>query len=86
MWAVAYMNFFDNELSVELVKADTLIEALSKHSKLVNEDWLKTMPNDLKQLRDLFWEMDSAVDAVEIELESVPEDEPSCERGDPLDT
>lgn len=68
-WAVAYMNFSDNQLAVEIIEANTMIEALSKHSGLNggSRDWLKNMPNDLQQIRDLFWEADAAIDVIEIE-------------------
>jgi len=33
-WAVGYINFYDNDLIIEIIKADTWYEALFKHSKV----------------------------------------------------
>lgn len=72
-WAVAYMNFFDNELRVEIVEANTMIEALSKHSKLSSNEtgWLKNMPNNLEQIRTMFFDADAAIDIIEIDIKTI---------------
>ena len=77
-WAVAYMNFTDNQLTVEIIEANTMTEAMSKHSRLNGgcRDWLKNMPNDLQQIRDLFWEADAAIDIALIEESEENQEEP----------
>jgi hypothetical protein len=66
LYAVAFINFLDNELSVELVEARNIVGAIVMHSK-VDAKWLKDYPNDISQLRTLFLELDMAVDVIEID-------------------
>jgi len=65
LYAVAYMNFLNNELTIELVEANTVVGAIAMHSK-TDVRWLEHYPNDIHQLRMLFLELDMAVDVVEI--------------------
>lgn len=38
-FAVAYINFFNNDLIIEIIEADNWKDALFKHSKMQLEDW-----------------------------------------------
>lgn len=68
LYAVGFMNFIDNELTIELIEAKNIVGAIAMHSK-VDAEWLKNYPNDMRQLRMLFAELDCAVDVVEITWE-----------------
>ncbi len=72
-YVVAYVTFFDNELTLETVEASTPCEAVRKHSKLVDindkfrdESWdeLKDMSSD--ELQGWFFDYDILVAALEI--------------------
>jgi len=65
LYAVACINFLDNQLSIELIEAKNIVGAIAMHSQ-VDAAWLKDYPNDIDQLRTLFVELDMAVDVVEI--------------------
>ena len=76
-YAVSYINFFNNELTIEIVEAETIKKAILKHSKLLaensdngkvdEEDWLHTnMPEELEEIKETFFDMDCMVDVVEI--------------------
>jgi hypothetical protein len=68
-FAVAYMNFFDNELVVEIVEADDWRGAIFKHSTLSNiglGEWLDNMPHDKIDTQNYFFDADSSIDVVEI--------------------
>ena len=39
-FAVGYINFFDNDLIIEIIEAFNWIDALRQHSKLSKDFWL----------------------------------------------
>lgn len=68
-YVVGYMNFFDNNLKVEIVEAENWKEALSKHSWLAKysfEDSVGFLPDDLETAKDESIDMEFLFDIVEI--------------------
>lgn len=72
-FAVAYVNFFDNDLIIECVMAADWREALLSHSALqVGADdpnykkWLDALPQNLEEAKEYFFDADTLVDVVEI--------------------
>jgi len=69
-YMVGYINFFNNELIVELVEGNTWKEALSKHSSLKDEngnpDDLAWLAEDLKEAKEEAYNADFAFDVKEV--------------------
>jgi hypothetical protein len=66
-FAVAYMSFFDNELIIEVVTAETPEEALWRHSKLQDPCWEEaTAEDDLDAMKECLWNTDILVNVIEI--------------------
>lgn len=72
-YAVGVMNFFDNELVVEIVEALSVKEALCKHSFIFKnsdektlDNWINGMPDSLDKIKEDFMNADWLVDVVEI--------------------
>lgn len=65
-WAVGYYSLFTNELSVEIISADTFHEAVRLHSKAKEHFGGVTMLNDPEQLKNAFFNTDAGIDWVEI--------------------
>lgn len=64
-WAVGYISFFDNEMSIEIVEADSWHAALSQHSKMT--DHLDAVDFTTKETaKQTMFDQDSMVDVVEI--------------------
>ena len=60
-FAVAYMNLFDNDLTIEEVTAETPEEAIWKHTKLQDPCWeeqFKDIENDLEVIREELFSTD----------------------------
>lgn len=38
-FAVGYINFFDNELIIEIIEAEDWLEALHEHSQMIHIPW-----------------------------------------------
>lgn len=69
-FAVGYINFCDNDLSIEIVEANDVKEAIGKHSVLTgprNKAWMDEMPDDIEEIKERFFNSDSMIDVVEIE-------------------
>lgn len=62
-WAVGYMNSFDNDLIVEIVKAPTWDKAIKAHSQ-VGDYTFNTI--SLEEAKQDFFDSDAAIDVVEI--------------------
>lgn len=68
-FAVGYMNFFNNNLKVDIVEAENWKEALSNHSAFAgysveeNTGWL---PDDLETAKSEAFKADFLFDVVEI--------------------
>lgn len=69
-YAVGFLSFFDNDLVVNIVEADSVKEAICKHESIAvyeeTEAWLSELPDDLETLKEEFFNGDLAVDVVEI--------------------
>ncbi len=70
-FAVGYMNFFDNELKVEIVEADNWKGALLAHSGLseyrkANEEMVAGLSDDQEEARDEAFGMDWAFEVTVI--------------------
>lgn len=64
-FAVGYFSAFDGELTVEIVEADSIQEAIGKHPRIKSEDW-NQLPEDLEEIKDYFFNADAGIDVVEI--------------------
>jgi len=72
-FAVGYINFYDNELTVEIVEADTEQEARWKHSKNDPTGWGDISGTDLmdrKEFKEWCFDCDMMVDVIEISQDS----------------
>ena len=68
-YAVAFMTYFENELTIELVNADSITEAVFKHSKIVEsikEGYVEGFPTELDEIKEEFLDMDCLVDVKEV--------------------
>ncbi len=70
-YAVGHISFFDHILKVEIVEANTPKEALLKHSDFDTDDidfkeWLNELPNDMDEIKSMFYNVDATVDVIEI--------------------
>ena len=64
-FAVGYINFFDNELIIEIIKAEDWFSALSNHSKF--KDNKMYLPNtSLEDAKVEAFNCDSMIDVIEI--------------------
>ncbi len=68
-YAVAHMDYFENDLKIEVVEASSVREALGKHSKLAGP-WAQkafSSSDSLEKIKKtLFFYADQLVDIVEI--------------------
>ena len=70
-YAVAYVNLFDNELSVEILEGSSWRDALLRHSYFVSmlnscPEWIDLIPKDLEDAKDYCFECDSLIDVVPV--------------------
>lgn len=69
-YAVGHIDFFNNDLKIEVVAADSVKEALSKHSAIGESkevlEWLDSLPEDLESIKEEFFNADQCVDVVEL--------------------
>ena len=71
LFAVAYISFFDSELTTEIVVAKTIKDAILDHSKIKGDgviSWIKGMPEDIFDIKHEFFNVDSMIDVVEIQI------------------
>ena len=61
-YAVAFISFHDNELTTEIIEANTWQEALEKHSQKL--DWIEG--NTLEEMKANAFDGDCTIDVVEI--------------------
>ena len=64
-YAVAYINFFDNILKVEIIKADNIRSAVDQHSMIKSENF-PDLPEDIEEIQEIFFDFDSCIDVIEI--------------------
>lgn len=70
-FAVAYINWFDNDLSIEIVEANSWWEALFKHTCLVDQqdiyqDLIDANNFDIDEWKRISFDCDSMIDVVEL--------------------
>lgn len=69
-YAVGYINFFDNDLIVDIVNANSIKDAIAQHPSFSGTDdmlnWLETLPDALDEIKREIFDDDSAIDIVEI--------------------
>lgn len=70
-YAVAYINFFDNDLKMSIQEAENEVDACKKH--LLNNNvsdeknsWVYNLPDNLEELQYEMFNMDSQINAIEI--------------------
>ena len=64
-YAVAYMNAFDNDLTIEFVVADSAKHALIQHSAFKDAnmaEWATMAPEALEELKSYFFDGDIFID------------------------
>ena len=64
-FAVGYIDFFDNELIIEIIEAEDWFSALSNHSKF-KEDEIYLPNTSLKDAKNEAFNCDSMIDVIEI--------------------
>lgn len=62
-FAVGYINFFDNELKINIVEAENWKDALCKGSPM-GPDWIES--DTMAEAKEKAFDMDSMFDVVEI--------------------
>ena len=61
------MNFFDNDLKIEIVEAENWKEALLAHSLLNGDDsWLSVLSDDIEDSKENVFDCDCMFDVVEV--------------------
>lgn len=67
-FAVGYIDFYDNELIIEIIEAEDWYAALSSHTKLksMNEDECYLPSDSLETAKDIAFNSDFMIDVVEI--------------------
>jgi hypothetical protein len=72
-FAVAHADFFDNDLTIEIVEADNIKSAIQSHSRFhrpsvesENEEWFKSMPDGLEDIKQFFFDSDILVSATQL--------------------
>lgn len=66
-FVVAYMSFFDNDLTQEIVTADTPQEAIWKHSKLQDPCWDPTEAGkDVETIKEYLFGCDVLAAVIEV--------------------
>ena len=67
-FAVGYINFFDNNLIVEIVEADNWFDAIWQHSKMLlgdDEPWLPSM--SLEDTKIEAFNADMMIDVIKLD-------------------
>lgn len=65
-YAVGYINFFDNDLIIEIISAPNWYEALHKHSKMQGERWISNY--SLEEAKIEAFNADMMIDVKEIPI------------------
>lgn len=63
-YAVGYINYFDNEMVIEIVQANNWHEALAQHSQIGEMEY---PTDDIKEAKQEFFNCDSMFDVKLIE-------------------
>lgn len=67
-FAVGYIDFYDNELTIEIIEAEDWYTALNSHTKLksMNEDECYLSSDSLEAAKDIAFNNDFMIDVVEV--------------------
>lgn len=66
-FAVAHVDFYDNDLIIEIIYAEDWKEALFKHSKLKSDDWdLPPFGDTLEEAKKYSFNCDMMIDVIEL--------------------
>ena len=65
-WAVGYISFIDNDMSIEITFGETWIDALNAHSKVHNSGHMEDLPTDIDEAKQEFFNQDAMFDVKEI--------------------
>lgn len=67
-FAVGYINFFDNDLIIEIIEANNWFDAIWHHSKMIlTKDEKPWLPNtSLEKLKGEAFNCDMMIDVIEI--------------------
>ncbi len=72
-FAVAHASTFDNDITIEIIVADSLKQAIMAHSafsipesKPDYDKWFEEMPDELEEIKEFFFNGDILVSAMEI--------------------
>ena len=74
-YAVGIANFFDNDLKVSVVEAESFRKACIKtrlaETKYLEDDttWLKDLPNTEEEIKTFFFDVDMLIGWIELEIE-----------------
>lgn len=70
-FAVAYTDEFENDLTIEIIEANTWKDALSKHSKMMDEngnpDDNSWMSDNIEQAKEDAFNADFQFDVIELD-------------------
>lgn len=64
-YAVGHIDFYNNDLTIEIVQVTTWKDALAQHSKC--KDQMEELPDDLPEAKQEFFNQDSMFDVKLIE-------------------
>jgi len=72
-YVVAYVSFFNNELLLAEVEANSEREAVVNHPHFLqpgvaedNKEWFKELPEDMGDIETFFYDCDSLIKVIEI--------------------
>lgn len=72
-FAVAHADCMDNDITIEIIVADSLKQAIMKHSafnkstsKSDYDEWFEEMPNELEDIKEFFFNGEILIGATEI--------------------
>lgn len=66
-FAVGYINWFDNDLIIEIIRAENWKKALFKHSRLQSDDWNQDDFGDtLEDAKSYAFNCDMMIEVTEI--------------------
>ena len=66
LWAVAYVDYYDNEILIEFVHSPDFRQAVCQHSKVGG---IEEIPSDIltdEAVREFFWNGDILIEAKEV--------------------
>jgi len=66
-FAVGHIDYFNNNLIIEIIKAENWKDALFKHSKLISENWDQSWFGEtLEEAKNKAFDCDMMIDVIEI--------------------